>query len=45
MKPKTVRSVAIRDDQDIWLRAHKELNFSAFVQKMLDEEIKRRSIA
>lgn len=37
--PKIIRSIAIRPDQDIWLRSHKELNFSAFVQKELDEEI------
>ncbi len=39
---KVVRSIAIRPDQDIWLKSHKELNFSAFVQKLLDDEIGRR---
>lgn len=39
MNSKIIRSIAIRPDQDAWLRAHKELNFSAFVQKKLDEFI------
>ena len=39
MKAKIIRSIVIRADQDAWLKAHKELNFSAFIQKKLDEEI------
>jgi hypothetical protein len=38
-----IRSIAIRRDQDLWLRSHKELNFSAFIQMELDREIKRRN--
>ncbi len=36
---KKIRAITIREDQDKWLRDHRELNFSAFVQKKLDEEI------
>lgn len=37
-----VRAISIREDQDKWLRDHRELNLSAFVQKKLDEEIDAR---
>ena len=33
------RMISIRDDQDKWLESHKEINFSGWVQKKLDEEI------
>ena len=39
---KKIRAITIREDQDKWLRDHRELNFSAFVQKRLDEEIDAR---
>ena len=39
------RAISIRPDQDVWLKNHRELNFSAFVQKKLDEEIERREEA
>ena len=39
------RTISIRPDQDAWLKNHRELNFSAFVQKKLDEEIERREEA
>lgn len=42
MTLKIIRSISIRTDQDAWLRSHKELNFSAFIQKKLDDEIKRQ---
>ena len=37
MKPKFV---SIREDQDKWLKEHKSVNFSGFVQEKLDELIK-----
>jgi len=40
MPPKIIHSIALRPDQVEWLRSHKELNFSAFVQKKLDERIR-----
>lgn len=43
-RPKIIRSVTIRPDQDEWLRSHKELNFSAFIQKKLDEVIDRLGV-
>lgn len=33
--------VSIRKDQDKWLREHKFVNFSGFVQEELDRFIKR----
>ncbi len=38
MKPKLI---TIREDQDEWIREHKSVNFSGFIQEKLDELIKR----
>lgn len=31
------KNVTIREDQDKWLREHRAVNFSGFVQEKLDE--------
>ena len=31
------RAITIREDQDIFLKSHPEINFSAWVQKMIDD--------
>ena len=41
MKPKFV---TIREDQDEWLKEHRSINFSGFVQEKLDELMKKDSI-
>ena len=38
MKPKFV---TIREDQDKWLKKHRSVNFSGFVQEKLDELIEK----
>lgn len=43
MPPKIIHSIALRPDQVEWLREHKELNFSAFVQKKLDDKIREEA--
>lgn len=34
-----IRSITVRNDQDLWLRDHHEINFSRWVQKKIDEEL------
>lgn len=38
MKPKFV---TIREDQNEWLKEHRSINFSGFVQEKLDELMKK----
>jgi len=33
--------VSIREEQDRWLKEHKSINFSGFVQEKLDELIEK----
>ena len=40
MKPKFV---TIREDQDKWLKEHRSINFSGFVQEKLDELIEKEN--
>jgi hypothetical protein len=33
------RTITIREDQDIFLKSHPETNFSAWVQRKIDEDL------